>query len=82
MPRPVQQIAAQHALNVGKDFRFAGGVQTVTSVVDPEAGQLKTPGVPTGYRPSLDHADIEQAAPGQFPGNAGAGWSRSENYDP
>ncbi len=73
--RAVQQIVAQKESDVFKNVRWRSGVKTVTSVIDPYAGEIETGGLSTDPRLALDQGDVGLARSSQPPGRTGTGGS-------
>ena len=82
VPRAIEQVIAEQGPQVIQDGWGAGGVQTVTAVVDGDAGQRKAPGVAANVGGALEHDHRGLVVGAQLPGGADTGGACTQDDNP
>jgi hypothetical protein len=77
MSRPVEQLVAEKAPDVGHDFRVARRMQSVAAVVDSHTTELEAAGVPARDSLLFKHCHVRAVEAAELIGTAHAGRART-----
>ena len=82
VPRPIEEIRAEEAPDVGHDRGVAGRVKAVTAIVHSHPAELEAAGVPARNRLLFQHGDLRPVEMAQPIGPANPGRTGPENHHP